>query len=146
AGARDQPVPHRHSLRGQDVSLLAVRVMKEGDPGRPVRVVLDRGNLRRHAVLVAPEVDDPVLLLVTPALVAGGYPAVGVPARPLGRGTGQRLLGRLSRYLAEVGDTGPTAARRVRLVLANGHLRPLCLEDLDGVPGSQGHRGPLHVR
>jgi hypothetical protein len=38
--------------------------------GRAVRVVLDALDLRRDAVLVADEIDDAVVVLVTTALVA----------------------------------------------------------------------------
>ena len=43
----------------EDVALLAVLVVQEGDPSVAVRVVLDVGDLRRNAVLVATEVDRP---------------------------------------------------------------------------------------
>src|SRR5689334_24266484 len=39
-------------LRGEDVALLAVEVVEEQDAAVAVRVVLDRGDLGRHAVLV----------------------------------------------------------------------------------------------
>src|SRR6185436_14032567 len=56
------------SLRGDDVSLLTVGEMQQGNPGGAVRVVLDVSNLGGHAVLViALEVDQPVGLLVTAA-------------------------------------------------------------------------------
>ena len=39
--------------RMQDVSLVAVRVDDQRDPGRPVRVVLDRRHATRHTLVVA---------------------------------------------------------------------------------------------
>src|SRR5262249_36341997 len=39
------------ACRSEDVRLEAVRVVEQRDPGRPVRVVLDRGHPRRDAVL-----------------------------------------------------------------------------------------------
>src|SRR6478736_1473333 len=63
-------------VRRDDVALLAVDVVQQRDPSRPVRVVLDVRDLGRHAVLVmATEVDDPVGALVTATLVTGGDPA-----------------------------------------------------------------------
>ena len=47
----------RQALRREDVALLAVAVVQQRDVRRAVRVVLDRGDLRRHAVLAALEVD-----------------------------------------------------------------------------------------
>src|SRR5215813_3448957 len=44
-------------------------VVQQGDPRRAVRVVLDRGDLRRNAVLHPLEVDHAVTALVPSALV-----------------------------------------------------------------------------
>ncbi len=59
-------VAHAQALRMKDVALLAVDVVQKRDAGGAVRVVLDRGHLRGHAVLVALEVDDAVTALCTP--------------------------------------------------------------------------------
>src|SRR5690606_18675088 len=67
----------------QDVALLAVEVVQQRDAARTVGVVLDRRDDGGDAVLVAPEVDDPVPLLVAAATVAGGLAAVDVA--PAGR-------------------------------------------------------------
>ena len=69
-GAADDGHPRLQAVRGQDVPLLAVLVLDQRDPGRPVRVVLDMGDGGRLAVaIVAPPVDDPVLPLVAAAAV-----------------------------------------------------------------------------
>ena len=57
---------NRHSdlkpLGGQDITLLAVKVVDESDIGASVRIVFDRGDFSDDAVLIAlSEVDDPVL-------------------------------------------------------------------------------------
>src|SRR5919202_969418 len=57
--------------RGEDVALLAVVVVQQRDVRRAVRVVLDRGDRRRHPVLVALEVYEAVATLVPAADVAG---------------------------------------------------------------------------
>src|SRR5439155_24417200 len=57
--------------RREDVALRAVRVVQQRDPGRPVRVVLDRGHLRGDTVLLPLEVDHAVAALVAAALMAG---------------------------------------------------------------------------
>ena len=41
----------------QDVALLAVDVMQQGDAARAVRIVLDRVDLGGNPVLVAAEID-----------------------------------------------------------------------------------------
>src|SRR5439155_3958637 len=125
-------------------SLVPVRVVEQRDPGAPVGVVLDRGDLGRHAVLVPLEVDDPILALVAPTLVTSGDAAVHVPPRALLARAGERLLRLASRDLAEVRDAGAALSRCGRLELSNGHvLRSLRFEDLDGIAGGQRDHGPL---
>src|SRR4051794_363656 len=108
--------------RGEDVALLAVDVVQQRDSRGAVRVVLDLGDLGRHAVLVVPlEVDQPVRPLVPTAVVAGGDLAGVVPAALLGQRTQQRLLGSRTGELDEVGHARATTARRRRLVFADTH-------------------------
>src|SRR4029453_4275774 len=57
---------------GDDVALLAVQVVQQGQAGGTVGVVLDRRHLGRHAVLGAAEVHRGGALLVAAAPVAGG--------------------------------------------------------------------------
>ena len=109
-------------LRGrEDVALRAVRVVEQRDPRRPVRVVLDRGDLRRHAVLPALEVDDAVAALVAAALVARRDPAVLVAAALLRERREQALLRLRLRDLLERRDGHEAAAGARRLVAADRH-------------------------
>src|SRR5690606_2428606 len=127
-GAALDPVALLDALGRQDVALLAVGVVQQRDVRGAVRVVLDLRDLRRHAVLVvAAEVDHAVTALVAAAAVAGRDLAGVVAAAGLGQRAHQRLLGRGTRDLGEVGDTGTTTPGRRRLVRAHGHcysLRP----------------------
>ena len=91
------------TLRRQDVGLLAVAVVQEGDAAGAVGVVLDGGDLGRDAVLDALEVDLAVLLLVAAAAVARRLAAVSVAATGLRLRVEQRLLGR---RLGDVGEVG----------------------------------------
>ena len=68
------------ALGMEDVALLAVRVVQQGDQRTAVRVVLDRGHLRGHTDLVAPEVDPPVAPLVASAPEPKRLPALVVAA------------------------------------------------------------------
>src|SRR5579864_3108045 len=109
-------------LRGrEDVALRAVGVVEQRDARRPVGVVLDGGDLRRHAVLLALEVDDAVAALVTAALVTRRDAAVVVAAALLRHRLEQALLGLGLRDLLERRDRHEAAARRGRLELANWH-------------------------
>ena len=64
------------ALRGDDVRLLAVEVVQQREARVAVRVVLDRRDLRGHAVLVPSEVDDAVTLLVPATAVARRHATV----------------------------------------------------------------------
>src|SRR3954463_14097635 len=49
----------------KDVTLLAVRVVEQRNVGRAVRIVFDRSNSRRDTGLVALEIDDTDLALMS---------------------------------------------------------------------------------
>ena len=81
--------------RRDDVALLAVGVVQQGDPRGAVGVVLDVSDLGRHAVLVvATEVDHAVGALVPATLVPGGDATGRVAAALVVQRTHQRLLRR----------------------------------------------------
>src|ERR1700722_1979136 len=110
-------------LRGQDVALLAVRVVQQRDARGAVGVVLDVRDLGRDAVLVVPpEVDQPVGALVAAALVPDGDPPVDVPAALAVQRADQRLLWLTPGDLGEVGAAGAAPSRGGRLVLTDCHL------------------------
>src|SRR4029078_1463595 len=103
--------------RGDDVALLAVEVMPQRDARVAVGVVLDRRDLRGHAVLVPAEVDDAVLLLVATTTVPRGHAAVGVATTRARLGLGERLLRLVAGDLREVGDGLEPATRAGGLAL-----------------------------
>ena len=114
----------REVARREDVALLAVVVVQEGDVGRAVRVVLDRRDRRGHTVLAPLEVYETVAALVSAADVAGGYAAVVVaPARLVQLG-GQLLLGIVLRDRVARQNRGVPAARAGRPVTSRRHTRP----------------------
>src|SRR5690606_582150 len=59
------------ALRSDDIATLAVCVQQQSQIGATVRIVFQTLNLGGDAVLVATEVDQTVMLLVTTALVTG---------------------------------------------------------------------------
>jgi hypothetical protein len=120
-GARLHERAHSKAGRGEDVRLEAVRVVEQRDACGAVRVVLDRGDLGRHVVLAALEVDDAVAALVTPTLVTRRDPAVVVAAALLGQLLGQRLLRLRLRHFLEVGDRHEAASRACGLETTDGH-------------------------
>src|SRR5699024_12302131 len=78
--------------RGHDVTLAAVDVVQQCDPGGAVRVLLDVRDLRRYAVLVvATEVDQPEGPFVAAPDVAGGDSSGGVTPTARGQRPYQRL-------------------------------------------------------
>src|SRR5829696_1201189 len=110
-------------VRGQDVALDAVDVVQQRDVGRPVGVVLDRGDLRRHSVAGPLEVDPPVQALGAAATVAGGLTPVGVAAAGLGQALDEGPLRRGLGDLGVVGVGDEPAAGRGGLGLADRHYR-----------------------
>ena len=76
----DNSVANLQALGSQDVALLAVGVEQQSDEGAAVGIVLDSGNLSGDLQLVALEVDDTILTLVTAALVTDGDLALLVAA------------------------------------------------------------------
>ena len=113
--------PTSRPCGGEDVALLAVEVVQQRDARVAVRVVLDRRDLRGHAVLVPLEVDEAVALLVTAAAVTRRHAAVRVATTGLRLRLRERLLGLGLRDLGEVGGRLEPAPRARRLALANGH-------------------------
>src|SRR5439155_27382239 len=107
--------------RREDVALRTVRVVKQRDARRTVRVVLDRGHLRRDPVLPALEVDHPVAALVATALMAGRDATHVVAPALLSQLCGQRLVRLRLRDLLERRDGHEAAARRRRFVAADWH-------------------------
>ena len=97
--ARDHLVAGLQALRRDDVAALAVDVAQQRDVRGAVRIVFDALDARRNAFLVALEVDDAVMLLVTTADVAGGDAAVVVTATGLALRLDQR---RVRRALVQV--------------------------------------------
>src|SRR5918998_4818534 len=114
----------REVARREDVALLAVVVVQEGDVGRTVRVVLDRRDRGGDTVLAPLEVDETIGGLVSAADVAGGYAAVVVaPARLVQLG-GQLLLGNVLRDRVARQNRGVSEARAGRPVTSRRHTRP----------------------
>src|SRR5882724_2052982 len=81
--AVDDLLPHRHSLGSDDVTALAVGVTQERQVGAAVRVVFEALDPGGNTVLAAHEVDDAIVMLVPPALVARGDVAADVAAGTL---------------------------------------------------------------
>ena len=112
------------ALRREDVALLAVQVVQQRDARGAVGVVLDVRDLRRHAVLVALEVDDAVAPLVAAALVARGDAPVAVAAAVLLERRQQRTLRLAARDVLERVDRHEAAAGRGRLESLDAHYLP----------------------
>ena len=120
-GAGDDDVADLQAVGQEHVALLAVAVVEQPDPGRPVRVVLDRREPGGHAELVALEVDPAVVLLLAAAAMADGQPTGVVPAGAALLGLEQRLVRLVGGDLLE-GRAGHLAeARRGGLVAAQRH-------------------------
>jgi hypothetical protein len=94
------------ALRRDDVATLAVGEQHQGNVRRAVGIVLDTLNAGRNAILVALEIDQPVMLLVPAANVTRGDTAVVVATT-------------VTRLLLQQGSVGRTA---VQLAVHDAHL------------------------
>src|SRR5690606_11576458 len=80
----DQLITGRHAFRSDDVATLAVGILQQSDVCSTVRIVFDTLDSGRNPVLVvATEVDQTIVLLVTTANVASGDTTVVVTAASL---------------------------------------------------------------
>ena len=69
--------------RRQNISLLAIDIRKQGDSGRPVRVILNGRHLGRDVDLITFKIDNPVMPLMSAAPVPARDTAVSIPATRL---------------------------------------------------------------
>ena len=113
------------SDRSQYVPLIAIGVVKQGQTSRPVGVVLDGGDARRHAILVPPEVDDTVTAPVPAAPVTHGHAALGIAAASAPQRFGQGLLGLSLGDVREIINRHRPSARRCRFKSSNCHVMSL---------------------
>src|SRR5205807_9361725 len=120
-GSCHHPVAHRQPDRGEDVALLTVAIVNEGDTRTAVRVVLDGRDPTRNADLAPLEVDDAVQLLVTAAAMTDGDASPHVAAAVLLEVLDQRLLRFGARHLLEAAHRHESAAGTGWLVLLGWH-------------------------
>src|SRR5699024_4071616 len=117
------PVPLLEVGGREDVALLTVHVVQQGDTSSAVGVVLDVRDLGRNAVLVVTtEVDHAVGALVTTTLVTGGDTAMTVTPTLGVERTHQGLLRLRTRDLDEVAHAGAATTRWRRPLFTNAHL------------------------
>src|ERR1700722_7931625 len=89
---RHQRLTHRRALRSDDVLALAVCVQNQRDVRATVRIVLKTFDLCRNPVLVATEIDQTVVLLVTATFVTRRDATGVVPAGGHGLCVEQRCV------------------------------------------------------
>jgi hypothetical protein len=81
--ARDHPISHVNFGGGQDVSLLTVRIVEQGDPCRSIGIIFDGSHFRGNLSLVPFEVDDSILPFMTSPSMPSRDPSVTVPSSSL---------------------------------------------------------------
>ena len=117
----DHGVADAQALGGQDVALVAVREVDEGDEAGAVRVVLDGRDLARDAEVVALEVDRAVQLLVTATAEARGDAAVVVVPGVIVEVLDQRAVRNVGGDAAALVGAHPAATGRGRPVDLDAH-------------------------
>ena len=89
----------------QDIALLPVSIMQQGNAGAAVGVIFNMRHLGGHIELGALEVDDTIQALVAPAATASGDATIVVATSLFGQPFGQGLLGTLPGNLGKVRDS-----------------------------------------
>ena len=89
-------IADRDALRGKNISFLAIDIHQQGNVGRTVRVVLNGLDPGQDIDLVALEIDDPILALVSAADMTGGDPAIVVSAAAFGEADTETLFRTIS--------------------------------------------------
>ena len=149
-GAGDHLVPGLQAVGSQDILLLAVGVLEQGDEGGAVGIVLDGEYGGLHAFLLPLKIDDAVLLAVAAAPVADGDAAVAVAAGVLLQGSQQALLRALFGQDGVVCDRHVPPGRGSRLVTLDCHvvftLLVLALRGAGGAPFVPILRWAMHSR
>src|SRR3990167_6238335 len=59
-----------HSIRGENITLLSIRIVHERDQSRSVRIFFDAGDTTRNVQFVLTEINHAITALVTAALMA----------------------------------------------------------------------------
>ena len=90
--AGDDFVTDANTKRGKNITLLPVNIVQKSDVGGAVRVILNRGNLRRDINLLPLEVDKTVFALMSTANMPRGHTAIIVAATTFFQRLHQRLL------------------------------------------------------
>src|SRR5579885_1215336 len=109
-------------LRREDIALVAVGIMQQGQVGRAVGIVLERRHHRRHAVAVAFEIDDPQAPLMPAAAMARGHAAEVVAAAGFLDRREQAFFGRLFGQPGKIRDLHEALARGTGIELYYRHL------------------------
>jgi hypothetical protein len=78
--------------RRENVSFLAIGVVQQGNAGCAIRIILDRMDLSRNTIFVAPKVNQPIPPLVTTTTKPDRNLPLIVAAPRFLQGTQQSLL------------------------------------------------------
>ena len=76
--ACDHLLPDLKLRRGEDISLLPIGIMKQGNPGRSVWIVFYGGYFRRDLPFISFEVNQSIFSFVAPSPMPSGNSSVSV--------------------------------------------------------------------
>jgi len=116
-----QHVAHRDTHRRQNVALLPIAVLEQGDVRTPVRIVLDGRHLRGDSVLVRLKSNDAVNLAGSAAAKPRHGLTAVISAAGLAEPHTQALLGPVRRQLRVVVHGARSAPWTRRFVKSNTH-------------------------
>jgi hypothetical protein len=108
--------------RGKDIPLLAVGIVKQGNPSRSIWIVFDGGDLRRDLPFVPFEVNQSIFSFMPSSSVPGGNPSVTVSPPCLFQRAKETSFRRHGGDFLKLGDGLKPLSRRGGSKLLNRHF------------------------
>ena len=101
SGPEITPISNIQPNGCDDIALFTISIVQQRDTRSTIRIVLNVRHLCRHTRLFAPEINDPVFLLVPAGPIPDRDLAAVVPAAALAELYYQRFFRRAPRYFLE---------------------------------------------
>jgi hypothetical protein len=114
--------PYPKLGRCKDVSFLSIGIVKQSDPGRSVRVILNGSHSGRNLPFVSLEVNESISSLMPPSFVPRGDPPIAVSSSGLSQGKKKTPLRCGRGDLLKCGDGLKSFSRRGWSKLFDTHL------------------------
>jgi len=115
-------IPYLKLGRCKDISFLSIGIVKQSDPGRSVRVILNGSHSGWNLPFVPLKVNESISSLMPPSFVPRGDPPIAVSSPGLSQGKKKTPLRRRRGDLRKCGDGLKSLSRRSGSKLFDSHL------------------------